>query len=206
LSNGDHIKEKTTLVFDKGNCSKDNFEIIDDSEFYYVTSAKLDEHQELTSVSNQDKRFTQCSENLDRTKAFRVKKIIHGKERVVVVSYNANLFECQWKTLQADIEKAVAKLSELHRKLEDRDNGLIRGGRTPTPASVNEQCKEILSGEYLKEIIVTTITIRPNGIPLLDFSIDQEKLTKVSDTYLGKNLIISNREKWTDDQIILVHS
>ena len=193
MVNNEDIKEKTTLIFDKGNCSKDNFEILDKSEFYYVTSTKLGEHPELTSVSNQDKKFIQCSEDLDHTKAFRTKKIIHGKERVVIVSYNTNLFECQWKTLQVDIEKAVTRLSELRQKLEDRENGLVKNGRAPTTASVRIQCKEMLSREYLKDIITYSISVSQKGLPKLDFTIDQENLKVISETYLGKNILMTNR-------------
>ena len=41
MVDGESIKENTTLIFDKGNCSKNNFKKIDGSEFYYVTSAKV---------------------------------------------------------------------------------------------------------------------------------------------------------------------
>lgn len=202
IPNSKCLKEQTTIIFDKGNCSEDNFEKIDDSEFYYVTSAKLDEHKELTTISNQDKRFILCSEDLDRTKAFRVKKMIHGKERIVVVSYNDNLFECQWQTLQVDLDKAVTRLSELRQKLEDRENGLVKKGRAATQVSVKTQCKEILSREYMKDIIVHSITVGSSGLPQLHFTIDQEKMKGIADTYLGKNIIITNREKWTDNGII----
>ena len=200
--NIENIKEKTTLIFDKGNCSKDNFEKIDNSKFHYVTSSKLDEHPELTSIANQDKRFIQCAEDLDRTKAFRVRKQVYGKERVVVVTYNANLFDCQWKTLQTDIEKASLTLLEIRQKIEDRKNGLIKKGKAPTTASVKAQCKEALSREYLKEIITYKIEENSEGIESFNFTIDQEILKRVSDTYLGKNILISSRDKWSDDAII----
>jgi len=202
MINSEDMKEKTTLIFDKGNCSEDNFEKIDDSKFYYVTSSKLDEHPELTSISNQDKRFVQCSEDLEHTKAFRIRKKIYGKERIVVVTCNANLFECQWKTLQADIEKAGARLLEIRQKIEDRKNGLIKKGKAPTPASIKAQCKEALSREYLKEIITYTIDANSNTVEKFDFTINQEKLKKIADTYLGKNILVSNREFWSDDAII----
>lgn len=202
MGNNQDIKEKTTVVFDKGNCSEANFLKIDASEFHYVTSAKLDEHPELTSVSNQDLRFQQCSIDLDRTKAFGTKKVIHGKERNVVVSYNVNLFEAQWNTLQADIDKAIICLSELRQRLDDRENGLIKKGRKPSKASVETQCNEILGREYLKQIVVFRVTTSANNLPILEFTIDQEALKTISDTYLGKNIIITSRTNWLNDEII----
>jgi hypothetical protein len=63
---------------------------------------------------------------LDGTKTFRVKKTVYGKERVLVVSYNQNLFDAQWLTLQNDISKAFERLAALQQKLRDRAMGLIK--------------------------------------------------------------------------------
>ena len=202
LTHAEHLKEKTTLVFDKGNCSKDNFAEIDDSRFYFVTSTKLDEHPELVSILNNDSRFRKCSEDLDGTKAFRITKGIHGKQRTVIVTYNENLFETQWGTLQMDIDKALLKLQNLSQKLKGRENTGPSRGRKITQASIQKQCQEALSREYLKRIIKLNISTNPNGFLELEVKIDQIELKMVSETYLGKNLIVTNREGWTDDAIV----
>lgn len=203
LSNSQLVKEKTTLIFDKGNCSKENYKEIDKSEFYFVTSAKLDEHKELVKVLNNDKRFTECIGSLEGTKALRTKKRIFEKDRTVVISYSQNLFNTQSLTLHADINKAVEKLNELSSKLEDRINGIIRSGKAPSQASIEKQCDEIFSREYLKEIIKITIT--PGPVPRLSYVFSQDALKNISDTYLGKNIIITNRETWTDSEIITAY-
>lgn len=100
----------------------------------------------------------------------------------MVVNYNENLFECQWKTLQADLDKAITRLSELRQKLEDRVNGLVRKGRAATHASLKTQYKEILSREYMKDIVVFSITATSKGLPQLHFTIDQEKMADIADT------------------------
>ncbi|MCD6265275.1 MAG: hypothetical protein J7K02_04830, partial [Deltaproteobacteria bacterium] len=66
-------------------------------------SVKLDEHKDLMQVPNNDPIFKACETvELEGTKAFRVKKEVYGKERILVVSYNQNLFNAQWLTLQND--------------------------------------------------------------------------------------------------------
>ena len=116
--------EDTTLIFDKGNNSPANFEMIDSMELNFVGSVKLGEHKELAQISNGDERFRSCeAAGLDGTKAFRVKKTVYGKERVLVVSYNQNLFDAQWLTLQNDISKAIERLAALQQKLRDRAPG-----------------------------------------------------------------------------------
>jgi transposase len=61
---------ETTVVFDKGNNSEDNFRLLDQLELKFVGSIKLDQHRDLAEVSNQDPRFCPCaSGELEGTKA-----------------------------------------------------------------------------------------------------------------------------------------
>jgi transposase len=193
----------TTLVFDKGNNSPTTFELIDSMQLKFVGSMKLGEHKELAEISNNDQRFNSCeAAGLDGTKAFRVKKTVYGKERVLVVSYNQNLFDAQWLTLQNDISKAIERLSVLQQRLRDRTAGLIKGGRTPTLSSVEKQCEGFLSRQYMKQVIKTTAREGPRRIPHLEYAIDSAALNELADTHLGKNIVITNWERWNDSRII----
>jgi len=191
-----------TVVFDKGNNSADNFALIDSLDLHFIGSVKLEEHKELAQISNKDSRFVPCP-GVEGTKAFRVKKGVYGKERAVIVAYNQNLFDAQFATLHNDIASAAKKLSILRQRLEDRANGTIKGGKTPTKESVARQCKSILSRQHMKRVIKTTVTEGPDGIPRLEYEPDSDAICELSDTYLGKNIIVTNREEWDDVKIIL---
>jgi transposase len=223
---------QVTLIFDKGNNSAENFNLIDSLNLNYVGSVKLEEHKELAQISNNDDRFQLCKEDedeedeLEGTKFFQVKKVVYGKERILVVTYNQNLFNAQYLTIQNDITKAIEKLSLLRQKLEDRVNGLIKGGKSPTKESVEKQCKKILRRQYMKDVIKIKIAVqeeqkerkgkkeqkKPNGTETvktktvrlvhLEYWIDSEAMSKLSDTYLGKNIIITNHEGWDNCRII----
>jgi transposase len=192
-----------TLIFDKGNNSASNFTLIDGLGLHFVGSAKLDEHKELASISNDDVRFASCDEaGLEGTKAFRVEKALYGKERIVVVSYNQNLFNAQWLTLQNDLHKAMEQLGALRQKLLDRAAGLIKRGQAPTVQSVQKQCDSILSRQHMKQIIKVEIREGLLDTAQLDYTIDSAVLTELTDTHLGKNLIITDRTAWNDTRII----
>ena len=68
--------------------------------------------------------------------------------------------------------------------------------------SVKSQSQAILKRQHLKRIIRVTITSDANSIPRLEYAIDTETLQDLSDTYLGKNVLITDREDWDDAQII----
>jgi transposase len=193
---------KTTFVFDKGNNSEENFRLVDRLHLKFVGSVKLGQHRDLAEVPNDDSRFRPCPPDLEGTKAFRVTRTVAGKERVLVVTYNQNLFDAQWQTVQNDMAKALEKLSALRGRLEDRAAGLIHGGRTPTEASVRKQCQACLSRQHMKQVICTRVGMRAEGVPRLEYWIDGPALEKLCATHLGKNILISNREEWADEQII----
>jgi transposase len=197
LTGGKCPVPETTLVFDKGNNSAPNFALLDSLQIKYVGSVKLDEHKDLAQIPNNDHVLLACPpEELEGTKAFRVKKHVYGQERILVVTYNQNLFNTQWLTLQNDIEKAVDRLSVLHQKLEDRINGIV------TNESLGNQCKDILSRQHLKRVIEVNFQEVADGKLRIEYGINAEKLQEVADTYLGKNILITNREDWDNVRVI----
>jgi transposase len=195
-----------TLIFDKGNNSAKNFNMLDSLGVNFVGSVKLEEHKDLAKVSNNDPAFVSCqTSQLEGTKAFRVTKNLYGRERVLVVSYNQNLFNAQWLTLQNDITRATEKLSSLQQKLKDRENGVIKRGRVITVESVRKQCKNILNRQYMKRVIKVTIVKGTGDIPRLEYAIDPDAVHEIADTRLGKNIIITSRKDWDDEKIILTY-
>jgi transposase len=195
-----------TLIFDKGNNSQDNFRLIDTLKLHYVGSIKLSEVKDLADISNQDSRWIPCQTlGLEKTKCFRGTRKIYAKQRTIVVTYNANLFQTQCLTLHHDITKAMTELGALRQKLQDRAQGLIKGGKCPTVASITKQCQAILSRQYMKRIITYTVNKDNKAIPQLEYDIDHDVIKQLSDTYLGKNLIVTDREQWDNDQIILAY-
>jgi len=197
---------KSTLIFDKGNNSKDNFKLIDSLKINYVGSVKLSEFKSLAEISNKDSRFiTSMSAGLESTKSFRVRKKAYGKLRNLVVTYNQKLFDTQILTILNNIENAIEKLKVLEHKLKDRANGLTTKGKSPTISSVQSQCKSILSRQYMKEVIRNEVTTGLNGIPQLKYEIDTGAIERLSDTYLGKNILVTNKSSWDNEQIILAY-
>jgi len=146
-------------------------------------------------IPNNDSAFVPCQDaELEGTKALRVTKKVYGRQRTLVVTYNQNLFN--------DITKASEKLSLLRTKLQDRAGGIIKRGKIPTAKSIETQCRNILSRQHLKNIIKVTIRKGPDEIPQLDYTIDTVVLDELSQTWLGKNILITSRDQWADSKII----
>ena len=155
--------------------------------------------------TNDDRFQTYSLKRLEGTKGFRVQKEVYGKVRTLVVTYNQNLYDAQWLTVQNDIAKAVEKLASLRRRLEDRATGVIKQGKSPTKTSVENQCKNFLKRQHMKRLIKIAVTDGSDGIPRLSYEVDGEALQELSETYLGKNILITNRDDWDDASIICAY-
>jgi transposase len=192
---------QVTLIFDKGNNSAENINLMDQNSLHFIGSVKLDEHRDLAAISNKDTRFISCTDvQLAGIRFIKLEKEIYGKTRTVILCYNPRLFEQQWMTLNNDIAKAVEALSLLRSKLEDRTNGLIKRGNAPTVDSLRKQVNDILKRPFLKDII--GVSVINNHIPSLDYTIDTTKLATIADTHLGKKIVITTRSDWDAQRII----
>jgi transposase len=197
---------ETTVIFDKGNNSRDNFALIDELKLKFVGSVKLDEHKDLAEAPNDDPRFVACaSARLQGTKAFSVHKTVYGQKRTVVVTYNQNLFDAQWRTVHNDLAKALEKISALRQRLEDRRTGILSGGQAPTVASVEKQCREALRRQHLKSLVRFTVEVDEQALPRLKYEVNTKALDRLTNTYLGKNILVTNREEWSEEKIILAY-
>ena len=143
---------------------------------------------------------------MEQIKTYRLKKHIYSKELTVVVTFNSNLHEDQFQTVQNDIARCKKMLAELKQRLDDRANGLITKGKKPTIDSVKNNVKEILTRPYMKTLIDISYALK-NDLPTLNYALNLNELTILSNTYLGKNIIITDNHEWaTDDIIIAYHS
>jgi len=195
-----------TVVFDKGNNSDENLnKFMNGSGYHFVGSVKPDDHKELALLSNEDKCFVPLvNPLLEKVKAFRTRKKIYGKNMTVVVAFNDNLYTSQVKSIDNEINKCLNKLSKLSMKLADRRDGKVTKGKKPTIESVKKQVSSILSGQHMKKLIETVVS-EYNSTPTLSCSLNGEAYAKLADTYLGKNIIITDNHRWKTEDIILAY-
>ncbi|MBT4288775.1 MAG: IS1634 family transposase [Deltaproteobacteria bacterium] len=195
-----------TVVFDKGNNSNTNLnKFAKDSGFHFVGSVKPADHKDLALISNNDECFEPLSHpGLDQVKAFRTRKDIYGKDMTVVVTFNNKLYAAQVKSINNEINKCLEKLSVVSAKLEDRVAGRITKGKKPTMESIKRQASSILSGQHMKKLIETDVS-ETKDIPVLTYSLKSAAFAELADTYLGKNIIMTDNHDWTTVDIILTY-
>ncbi len=195
-----------TIVLDKGNNSKDNFNIFTPgSNLHFVGSVKVDDHKDLSLVSNNDKRFKKLSSpKLEEVKAFRVKKKIYDIEMTAIVSHNNNLYSTQIQSINNEIDKCMGKLQKILTRLQERRAGIITKGKRPTVNSLKKNVASILGRQYMKRLIDIEVEMVDN-LPELTYWLNTTEYRKLADTYLGKNIIITDNHDWSTEDIILTY-
>jgi len=195
-----------TIVMDKGNNSKENFKVFaPGSNLHFVGSVKVGDHNDLSMVSNNDERFEKLANpKLETVKAFRVKKKIYDIEMTVVVSHNNNLYCSQIQSINNEIDKSMGKLQQISTKLQDRKAGVVTKGKKPTVDSVKKNVASALGGQYMKRLIAVEVEMA-GDLPELTYCLDSQEYQRLADTYLGKNIIITDNHDWATEDIILTY-
>jgi len=195
--------EDITLVFDKGNNSGGNLGKLSSSSYHFVGSLKLTEVEDLLDIPLADYQNLTCP-RLQGVKALRVTREVFGYQRTVLLTYNEGLFLTQSQTILREIRKRTSKLKILAVQLSRWASGEVKKGKKPTLASVQSKIKEILKGQYMKQLIRTEPT-EENGFPTLSYSVDHKAMEQVFNNRLGKTILFTDNNSWSNEEIILAY-
>ena len=192
--------EHITLIFDKGNNSQEAFQTLNSTQFHFVGSLVPTHHADLLKIPMKQLRPLN-DPRLPGVSVYRTRKKVFDQERTVLVTFNEFLLEGQMQGIAANLDKARRKLQALQQSLRNRQQGRVKGGRPPRTESVRKQVDQILSGQFLKKLIHAEVT--DGTVPTLNYRSDTAALSRLIATQLGKTLLFTDNDDWTDEQIIL---
>ena len=193
--------EHITLIFDKGNNSPEAFATLDDQTgFHFIGSLVPTQHTDLLAIPR--RRFHPLAgERLKDSLAYRTRKVVFGRERTVLVTYNENLLVGQMQGLEANLEKTRTKLRELQHGLRRWREGRVQGGRKPTVEGVRHQVERILSAQFMKKLIAYELSV--GKLPELSFHTNTQAYAELVRTQLGKTILFTDLESCSDEEIVL---
>jgi len=198
--------EHITLIFDKGNNSDPAMQTLAGTQdtpeqgFHFVGSLVGTHHADLLEIPL-DQFSALSSPRLAGCLAYRTQRSVFGQERTVVVTYNEHLLEGQMQGINANLQKARRKLQELQQSLRRRQAGKIKGGKKPTVQTVTGQIQQILSGQFLKKLL--RYQVAGGAVPALSYRTDTAALARLMRTQLGKTILFTDNQDWTDQEIVL---
>ena len=191
--------EHVTLIFDKGNNSKDNLEAVEDSPYHFVGSLVPTQHPELLAIPA--RRFhSLADDDLPSVRAYRTRRKVFGVKRTVLVTYNEHLFVAQSQTLLREIAKRQQRLRELQQKLRRHRAGSARG-RPPTHAGTKKKVDAWLKARHMRELFHVEIG-EEDGLSTLSYRFDSRAWARLQRELLGKTLLFTDNDDWSDAEIV----
>jgi transposase len=192
-----------TIVCDKGNNSKKNLQMVDNSPFHFVASLSPSHIKGILAIPLE--KYQDCqNERLSGQKYYITKDKVFAAERTVVSVYNPALLEGQLQGIYNNLSKTQNLLNLLQDKLLAWKN-VSRKGKRPTAASVEKQVQKILIRQHMKTLINYTVQDVDNKWVDLQYSVDNQAFDELLNTYLGKTILFTDRDDWHAEQIILAY-
>ena len=189
--------EELTMVFDKGSNSKQNFAQLDASEIPYVASLTPAHHEDLLAIPLS--RYHKVTLGDREIACFRLRKVVWGKERTLVLYVSEKLRAGQLRGLKQALAKKYALLDEFKTKLNNPR------AKKRKREDVDRELKKILRGEKCERIIKVSVTEKAAGHFDIDWEVDVDAYRWVTETLYGKRILVTCRDDWSEAEIMAAY-
>ena len=185
-----------TLVFDKGNNSKHNFSLIDQTDgLHYVASLVPSCFPKLLEEANKNLAPIKLPSK-EEIPVYSTTWEVWGKRRTCVVLLSQQLLEGQVRGIQQALVKKCRKLQEFKEQLESP-----RRRRSLSTQEIEKRIQSIIEGQYVKDILKYEIVTK-NKVPSFNYFIDKLAFEHTQENQLGRQLLVTNRSNWSTEEII----
>lgn len=194
-SNADDI----TLVYDKGNNSKANQALVDESKLHFVVSLVPSHHADLLAIPL-DQYRPMADSALNSFSAHRLKKEIWGVERSVLLFISEEFRHKQIRGFEQHLNKCLSALQKWKETLAKPRTG---------PHNVEQASKQIddlLAQQHLKQIVTVTYNPSATGAERLSWKVDEEKRQHLYYEVFGKRFLMTDRNAWSDADILKAYN
>jgi transposase len=183
-----------TLVYDAGQDSADNQELMEDSPLHFIGSLPPSDHPDLLAVEMRRYRKVD-EERFPGLRAFESRAEVFGVERRVVVTHSQNLHDKQVRGFEQTMGKARRQLVETSARLK-------RGKGRKTRDQVEAEIAQILKPRWLSRVISTTLTGEKPAELRLVFRTKPKALAELHAELFGKRILFTDRDDWAVADVV----
>jgi len=194
--------QSITLIFDKGNNSVRNQELLDGSGFHFVGSLVPTHFADLLALPL-DKFQALQDPLLEPVRALRLTRKVWGQERTLVITFSPELQRKQIRGIEQHLSKKRLALEELQAKLR-RSQKPGAKGKGYSRESLTKLTKAICSGQHIAHILHVAVT-EDRGQLKLTYRTDASAYTQIRDQQLGKRILFTDQQGWSNEQIVLAY-
>ena len=186
--------EEHTLIFDRGNNSKVNLELINKNQLHYVGALTPYHHKDL--VDDATNNFQELNIDDNKMQVYRDKRMIWGEERTVVVCISKQLKAGQIRGIYQSLRKIENELLELQKRLSNPK------AKKQEKEGLEKKVTQLTKGHhFINGFIKWEIKEVGDKKFQLLFSIDDSKLNEIENR-LGFRILMTDRHDWSIVEII----
>lgn len=174
---------RLTLVFDAGQNSAGNYELVDSLPLHFVGSLPPSDHPDLLAVPMADYRPVEGFAGLV---AFETTKVVFGAERRIVITHSANLHDKQSAGFDQTLAKARRQLSELAARL-------ARGKTKRAKDRVEAEIAAIVAPRWVSRVVSTTLTGDTPATMRLRWRTNPAARAALEAELFGKRILFSDK-------------
>jgi len=189
--------ETLTLVFDKGNGSRANQQLVDTAKLHYVTGVTVASQRALVGKANPLLAPVELLDG-ETVRAYRERRKIWGAERTAIVLLSERLRDGQMRGVLQQAASAQAWLAELAATLQ-------RGNQKRDRTRLQHDIEVRLHGrQHLHDVLHYELTGQDPKLSLT-FRFDQHAFEALARDQLGRLVLISDRDDWSTAEIIAAY-
>lgn len=187
--------EKHTLVFDRGNNSKKNLDLVAEAGLHYVGALTPYHHADL--LQKAEGKFEAVNLNGAELSVYRGRHRVWGEQRTILVFVSPKLKDGQLRGIYSDLEKKLGKLSEIQQSLAGGKNKQSR-------AALEAGIPKLLKGQFIGGVIDWELEEAGAGRFRLEYWINETRFAEMEDD-LGVRILMTDRHDWDTERIIAAY-
>jgi transposase len=195
-----NVSAGTTVAADGGNISRAVLQRLERRRYHYVVRLPSRHLTDLQRARTSDLPLLE-GPLAGKVRAQKYVCTVYKKQRTVVDVYSRRMHQRQLPGLLRDRAKARADLLQLQSLLERQRQGLRRA-KPITIRKLRARVAKALSREHMRTLFRTTITKAPDA-PTLAFEEPEQAWVDLQERVLGRTLLVTNRDDWSEAQIVL---
>ena len=180
--------EELTLVYDAGQDSTANQELMEDSPLHFVGSLPPSQHPDLLAEPMRRYRTVDAL-RFPGLSAFETRVEVFGQDRRVVVTHSQSLHDKQVQGFAQTMGKARRQLAEIAARLK-------RGKGRKSREQVEAEIAEILKPRWVDRVISTTLHgEKPSELRLTQRT-KPNAVAELETELFGKRILFTDRDEW----------
>jgi transposase len=189
--------ESLTVVYDAGQNSTANHELVEDSGIGFVGSLPPSDHPDLLAISVTDYQPVD-TEKYPGLTGVDTEVTALGVTRRAVLTHSPTLHAAQSRGFDQTLAKARRRLTELQARLA---RAKTRRDRTAVEADIDA----ITRPRWVNQVIKPTLTGQKPSELRLTWRTDTRARARLEARIFGKRILFTNRDHWTTAQVVAAY-